>query len=264
MAVLGMIVLLYLNVQHAADVWLTNTSVSLFLDPSLNEARRESVLAKVRRHPMVRTAQLVSPQQGLEDLADRLGARKSLFDEQDRNELPYTVDFEIYLEFRDRIDQIAGNFRRVRGVQEVIYAEQILDKVRLFFQLTQIVGLFFIGLILLSFCLIIANAIKLSMHSRIEEIEILTLIGSTRGFIHLGLIIEGMVISLTGGLVALGLVWASYRLLLAGLTWDALTQNFRETAVFYRWEIVGAALGIVVILGGAASYLSVNRVLREL
>ena len=263
-AVLGMIVLLYVNVQHASQVWLANTSVSLFLEPKLNAARQEALLAKVRRHPMVQTAQLVSPQEGLAALARRLGTRQSLFEGDAQDVLPYTIDFELYVDYRERIDEIARSFKAMPGVADVVYAEQVLDKVQTFFSLTQSVGLFFVGLMLVSFCLIVANAIKLSMHARIEEIEILTLIGATRGFVRVGLVMEGMAISLAGGVLAVGLIWGAYRLLLAGLSWDALTQELRGAAVFFPWAVVGYALLVIVSLGGLASHLSVNRVLRGL
>ena len=263
-AVLGMIVLLYVNVQHASQVWLASTSVSLFLEPELTAAGRETLLAKVRRHPMVRQAQLVSPQEGLDALARRLGTRQSLFEGSEQDELPYTIDFDVYVDYRERMDEIARAFRSMPGVQDVVYAEQVLDKVQVFFSLTQSVGLFFIALILASFCLIVANAIKLSMHARIEEIEILTLIGATRGFIRAGLVLEGMAISLAGGVLALALIWGAYALLLAGLSWDALTQGLQEVAVFLPWPVMAYALAAIVLLGGLASHLSVNRVLREL
>lgn len=263
-AVLGMIVLLYVNVQHASQVWLADTSVSLFLDPGLSAPAKEALLGKVRRHPMIQQARLVSPTEGLEALARRLGTRQSLFEGAGRDDLPYTIDFEVYVDFRQRIDELARFFKAMPEVDDVVYAEQVLDKVQIFFSLTQSVGLFFIALILVSFCLIVANAIKLSMHARIEEVEILTLIGATRGFIRVGLVLEGMVISLAGGLLALGLIWGAYTLLLAGLAGDALTRGLQEVAVFFPWATVAYALAVIVLLGGVASHLSVTRVLREL
>lgn len=263
-SVLGMIVLLYVNVQHAAQFWLSNTSVSVFLEPGLDEAQRDRLLEQATTHPLVRQARLVTPAEGLAALSERLGTAQGLFTRQDADTLPYTIDLEIFVDFRDRIGTVARAFAALPGVEDVVYAERVLDKVNLFFLITRAIGLFFIGLILASFCLIIANAIKLSMHARLAEIQILSLVGATRTFIRLAFVLEGMVISLAGGLLSLLLVWSAYELLMAGLTWDAFTRGLREITVFYDWPMLAGALGLITLLGAASSHVSVTRVLRSL
>lgn len=263
-SVLGMIVLLYINVQHAAHIWLSNTSISLFLTPGLSTQQQGEVLTQVRTHPLVSKAVLISPNEGLASLAHRLGAGESLFNAEDADSLPFTIDFEIYVDYRNRIESIAENFRKIPAVQDVVYAERMLEKVDLFFVITQIVGLFFIGLILISFCLIIANAIKLSMHARLEEIEILSLIGATRAFIRIAFVLEGVIISVIGGALAVVLIWVAYELLMAGLTWDVFTRGLREISIFFSWPVLAGALAVIMVLGGLSSHLSVTRVLRSL
>ena len=107
--------------------------------------------------------------------------------------LPYTIDFEVLVHHRKKIGAIAQGFGRLSGVQEVVYAERVIGKVRLFFDLTKGLGIFFSTLILVSFCLMIANATRLSLHSRRQEIEILHMAGATRGFIRSAFVVEGMI-----------------------------------------------------------------------
>ena len=68
--------------------------------------------------------------------------------------------------------EIAGRFSELEGVDDVVYAERALDRVRIFLLVTQAVGLFFVGLIVLSFLFIVSNSTKLSLHTRQEEIQI--------------------------------------------------------------------------------------------
>ena len=107
-SVLGMIVLLYVNVQHAAQFWLSNTSVSVFLEPGVSEGQRNRLLEHATTHPLVRQARLVTPAEGLAALSERLGTAKGLFSRQDADTLPYTIDLEIFVDFRDRIGTVAG------------------------------------------------------------------------------------------------------------------------------------------------------------
>jgi cell division protein FtsX len=264
LSVLGMIVLLYLNVVHLSRGWLSNTKISLFLQPDLDEARRTALLEQVRRHPLVRTAQLVSPEEGLRDLADKLGADHSLLVGAGTQGLPYTIDFDLLVDYRRRLDGLARQFSALPGVQDVVYTERVLEQVRLFFTMLQGVGWFFISLILVSFFLIVSQSTRLSLHARREEIEILSLVGATRPFIRSSFIVEGILIALVGAALAVGIVWFCHQLLIAGLSWNEITQSIKEQSIFFPLRPLGLALLGAAVLGGASSYFAVTRLLKDL
>lgn len=264
LAVLGMIVLLYLNVVHFSRAWLSNTTISLFLKPDLDDAQRQALLAKVRQHPLVQGATLVSPDKGLHELADQLGADPSLLTGAGEDALPYTIDFNLFVGYRSHVDSVAEHFRALPGVSDVVYTKHLLDRVRLFFVMVQIIGGFFIGLIVISFYLIVSHATKLSLYARREEIEILSLVGATRAFICSAFVVEGTLIALAGGVLATGIVWLCHQLLIAGLSWNAITATIKSQAVFFPLRGLGIALGAAAVLGATSSFVSVTRMLRDL
>lgn len=264
LAMSGVIALLYLNVMHLSENWLSNTAVSLFLEPKIDQAGREKLLEKVTAHPMVREAKLVSPDEGLKALAKKLGSGGDFLNATQSNGLPYTIDFDVFVDYRRRIDSIAKQFSAMKGVDDVVYAQRVLDKVALFFRMSRWVGMFFIGLALLSFFLVIANAARLSLHSRSQEIEILHLAGATRGFIRSAFVVQGILIAIAGWLFALAIIWFSYRLIVAGLTWNEFTMPLKETTIFFPWRAVAASLLIIVLLGGFSSRLAVNHLLKKM
>lgn len=264
LAVLGMIALLYVNVVHVSRIWFSNTTVSLFLKDGISTVDRQRLLAKVRGHPLVKNVVLVSPARGLESLAAKLGADRNFLTKAEKDGLPYTIDFQVFLDHRGRIGAIAKNFGGLSGVAEVIYAERVMEKVKVFFDLTRGIGIFFGGLILISFCLIIANATRLSLHARRQEIEILHMAGATRAFIRGAFVVEGMLLALIGWLGALGLVWFCFKLLVAGLTWNAFTMTLKDLSIFFSFHTLGISLAVILALGGLSSHLSVNRLLRSI
>ena len=264
LSVLGVILLVYLNVLHFSRQWLSNTKVSIFLQLSVTEERRAELLEQMRTHPLVRKAELVSPEQGLRELADRLGANHALLAAGGESILPYTIDLEIFYDYRDRVDELAKEFRRIPGVQDVVYPERMLEQVDLFFQVVRALGLFFMAITLVSFYLVVSHATRLSMHVRREEIEILALVGATRRFIRAAFVMEGMLVSLAGGGLALILVWLCEQLLLGGLSFNAPTSGIVFDTVFFSWEQLGAGLLSALVLGGGSAHRAVNRVLREM
>ncbi|MCZ6472235.1 MAG: permease-like cell division protein FtsX [SAR324 cluster bacterium] len=264
LALLGMVGLLYVNVVHISEIWLSNTTVSLFLKPSLGERQRRLLLRRVQDHPLVARAVLVSPEEGLRSLAAKLGADNGFLTGAEKGGLPYTIDFEVFVDYRKRIGSLAESFDKFNGVEEVVYAERVLGKAKLFFDLTKGLGVFFAGMILISFCLIIANAARLSLYSRRQEIEILHLSGATRGYIRSAFVVEGVLLALIGWALALVLVWFAFQLVIAGLTWNDFTRVLKQLSVFFPWEVLVGALLVLVGLGALSSYLAVNRVLKAI
>ena len=264
LAVLGMIAILYMNVVHISQILLSNTTVSLFLKHGISAGERETLLENVQKHPMVNRAALVTPEQGLKSFVSKLGADRTFLIDIDKDILPYTIDFDVSLNYRERIGDIAAQLGGLPGVEEVVYAERLIDKVKLFFDLTRGVGLFFSALILISFCLIIANSTRLSLHSRGQEIEILHLAGATRGFIRSGFLVEGVLVAVVGWSVAVAMVGFAFKLIVAGLTWNAFTMRLKEMAIFFSWQMLAGSLLVVMVLGAVSSQLSVNRMLREI
>ena len=264
LAVLGMSALLYLNVLHISEIWLSNTTVSLFLRPGLADHERARPLKRVQEHPMVARAALVSPEEGLRSIAAKLGGNHDFLSRAEKGGLPYTIDFDVFVDYRKRIGTLAKSFGDMGGVEEVIYAERVIGKAKLFFDLTKGLGLFFGALILISFCLIIANATRLSLHSRRQEIEILHLAGATRGYIRAAFVVEGVLLAVIGWALALVLVRFAFTLLIAGLTWNELTMALKELAVFFSWRMLAGSLVLLAALGALSSNLSVNRVLKAI
>ena len=177
--------------------------------------------------------------------------------------LPHTIDFELRVEARERIREIAKRYTELEGVSEVVYAERALDRVRIFLLVTQAVGLFFIGLIVLSFLFIVSNSTKLSLHTRQEEIQILAAVGATRRVIGSSFVVEGVVLAGAGFILALAITWVSYLALVYALAWSHTTAALAERTLFFAPEHLLIALGASMVLGGLGSRLSVGRLLHE-
>jgi len=264
LTVLGVILMVYLNVLHFSRQWLSKTEVSIFLQSSLSDERRTEILEQLRVNPLVRGVKLVTPEEGLKELAERLGANHALLSADTENVLPYSIDVELYYDYRDKVDALAKDFRKIPGVQDVVYTERMLEKVELFFQVVQALGVFFMGITLISFYLVVSHATRLSMHVRREEIEIMALVGATRGFIRSAFVLEGMMVSLCAGLLALVLVWLCQRLMIAGLTFNTVSALTVTDTVFFPPLHLGLGLVAALVLGGASAHRAVNRVLREM
>ena len=264
MAVMGIIILLYLNVLHLSQSYLANTKVSVFLDPGISREEGQGLLARVGNHPLVKSAVLVSPMEGLKDLAGKLGADHMLLTGAGMEGIPHTIDFEILADHRKRVGDLAARFRKMKGVTDVVYTERLLENIEFFFIALKSIGWFFIALLTWSVYLVVSNATRLSLYSRREEIEILNLVGATRRFIRSSFVVEGLMVSLLGGAVAVGIVWMSHQLLISGLSWNEVTAAvMKGQSIFFQIRDLGIALVCAAALGAISSFIAVNRLLKD-
>jgi len=263
-ALLGIGVLLYANVMNLSRLWLSNTSLSLFLKPGTTAEQRAALLSRLREDPAVSRAAEVTPEEGLRLLADKLGTERSLMEGLDPGNLPYTIDFDLELEERANIGDIAARYRQAPGVEEVVYGERAVERVRAFFNVIRGVGLFLVALILLAFWFIVSNAAKLSLYSRRDEIEILAAVGATRRVIGSSFVVEGMLMAGTGFLAALAITFLCYEVLVAALSWSDSTRTLAGRTQFFPWQGLLFALLGTLSVAGLGSRVAVTRLLRAM
>jgi cell division transport system permease protein len=55
--------------------------------------------------------------------------------------------------------------------------------------------------------MLVGNTIRLSIYTRRREVEVMRLVGATRWFIRWPFMIEGVVVGLVGGLLAILILW---------------------------------------------------------
>jgi len=264
LAVLGMVGLLYVNVEHLGRLWLSNTTLSLFLKGDLNDAGRQSLLAQVSATPQVRQARIVTPKEGLQELAEHLGADRGLMQGLDESALPYAIDVEVSVDYNKRLGEIARQFRALPGVEDVVYTERLLEKVQAFFTAVQWVGAAFVALEAGTFALIVAQATRLSLYSRRDEVEILDLVGATRSAIRSAFVVEGVLIALGAWALALALIAGTFSGLRRLLQMSPLAPWIQDQTVFLPWSAWAGTGAAAVVLAACSAWWAVNRMLAEL
>ncbi len=107
---------------------------------------------------------------------------------------------------------------------------------------------------------VIVNTIRVAVHARRTEIEIMKLVGATDWFIRWPFVIEGVIVGAMGGLLAIGLLLVAKIALV-----DPLAEQFALIAAPDTMNfagLVGLLLLASVAVSAAGSGLSLRRFLR--
>lgn len=100
---------------------------------------------------------------------------------------------------------------------------------------------------------IVTNTMRLAIYARRDEIEIMRLVGATRGFIQGPFLLEGFLTGLLGGAIAAPATYGVYRVLSGTVVELQWVPGY--------WVVGGVVAGAV--LGLVASVFAVRRHLRE-
>jgi cell division transport system permease protein len=104
------------------------------------------------------------------------------------------------------VSKLIDDWRKVEGVDDVHYDAILVNRLSAFVGLVRGLALV-LGLVLaVASGFTIANVIRLSVYSREDEIEIMRLVGASKGFIRGPFLVEGSLSGAFGGLLASGLL----------------------------------------------------------
>ena len=148
----------------------------------------------------------------------------------------------------------------VRGVEDVGNERETVERIIGLAKIIRTMGVvIFIILVLVSLFLI-SNTIKLTVYSRRREIGIMKFVGATDWFIRWPFLIEGMIMGLIGGIIAVGVVFFAYQLVYADITQSLFYAGLvkpSEVLNSFSWQF--GLTGLVI--GALGSFIALKRFL---
>ena len=112
------------------------------------------------------------------------------------------------------MDDLAAKLRAVSGVADVRYDRQWLDRLVSAIAVVQTIGLALGATLILAAALTVATVVRLALHARRDEIEIMQLVGAPQAYIRGPFVMEGVLqggIGATAALVVLLVTFLALR-----------------------------------------------------
>jgi cell division transport system permease protein len=239
--------------------------ISVFIEPAqaATAAQAESLAAEVRDWPEVATTQMISPQDGLQQLREQSGFGDTLTLLED-NPLPWVMSVTPVDDSPDRVGTVLDKLQQ-QPWAELVQADlgwlrrlqSMLDLAAATIQLLAI-------LLAVAVLLVVSNTIRLDVQNRQDEIDVLALSGATPAFIRRPFLYTGFLYGVLGGTAALLLLALTLLLLRAPMA--AMARAYAADLTLQLPQ--AASLSMVVVgsgvLGLAGAWLAVSRRLQRL
>lgn len=204
MLLFGSFMLLSVNLNNWIKEWGESISMSVYLEDGIDENTKNKIESELLNLEGAEIKGFISKEMAMIHLKNSLGDQAGLLAGLMDNPLPGS--FEIV--FRDvsseKIDpkEIKKNLEQLKGVDEVQYSEQWIERFQGVMYVMRVTGLIIGGLLCIAVLFITTNTIKLTIYSRREEIEIYKLVGATDWFVKIPYLIEGTLQGIIGGIAA--------------------------------------------------------------
>ncbi|MCS6912115.1 MAG: permease-like cell division protein FtsX [Myxococcales bacterium] len=260
----GVVRLCALNLGRLIDTLGRNVQMTVYLSDGVSPQRAKQIADALRRLPGVQQVHSVDEREAYDRLRRALGDHGDLLDGVEEGLLPRSIEVTFRSGVSDvlRVHPLYTRLRATEGVEDV---ELMSDWVRRLLQAQQLVRTvgWTLGLLLGLSCIYLVGAtIRLGIHARRDEIEVLKLVGATNLYIEAPFLLEGLVQGLLGAALAtLGLL-GLYRL---GLPWaqGTLRDLLGDVPLGFlpAGEVVAAIAG-AGLLGLVGSGLAVSRHVR--
>jgi cell division transport system permease protein len=234
--------------------------VTAFLEEGLAPARQQELAVAARAAPGVAEVRLVSKEEALERFRTGVGRGGAFLEGLEANPLPASL--EITLEPASRSAEgmrlVVAALAGAPGIDDLASGQEWVEGYLRAIALVRGVGIGLGAILALAALLIVANTIRLAVLARRDELEILALVGASRPFVATPFLLEGAAQGAAGGLVALALLGALFRLVLPELEFGlALVLGGIEPRFFALPEAAGlVAAGAALGLVGSAAALS--------
>jgi cell division transport system permease protein len=248
----GLFGLVAVNIRDALQHVEERVEIRAFVTKGTPAATAQTALHDIVKFPEVLQATYVSEDQALDHAKKDLGEFSDVFEP---GVLPASIDIRLKPGFRDPqpVAAVAKRLKSYDFIDDVRYGQEWIQKL---YRLRAIATLVGTGLGLafaLVAIIIIGSTIRVIVLARAREISIMRLVGATDGFIRLPFLLEGFIQGMLGGLLALGLTWA---------TNTAISRTFLQTTFFDpQLATIGVLSG--ALLGVLGSAFAVGRHLRR-
>ncbi|HUK56976.1 MAG TPA: permease-like cell division protein FtsX [Nitrospiria bacterium] len=263
MMLFGVFLLLYFNLDAMVVSLQQEIKVILYLRDGLAEKEKADLETKLRAEPGVSNVVYVSKERALENFRRSLEGQDILLKGLGDNPLPasYEVTLEKAYQSSEAVRRLALRLKGLDGVDDIQYGRDWVDTVNAVLETVR-VGSAVIGLILgLAAVVIIYGTIGLTVWSRLEDIEVLQLIGATRAYIQMPFLMEGALMGLFGGVVSIALLRGIFELAQRRLAGTGGFLGGQMDLMFLPASWLFLVLAVGVGLGCTGSLLSIRRLL---
>lgn len=212
---LGGFLMLTTNLQRYVQQWMESAELSVFLRDDITDGEREAIRGRLAGDGAVLSVDHLTKEAALERFRADFPELADVSSSVGGN--PFPASFEVRLRpgpgVADAAADLAGAVIPLDGVADVQFDRQWLERVLSLIAGVRMAGLVVTVVLLLGAAFTVTAVVRLSLHERRDEVDIMQLVGAPMAFIRGPFVVEGLLLGGMGALLALLLLGSGVAML---------------------------------------------------
>ncbi|MEI8355248.1 MAG: permease-like cell division protein FtsX, partial [Deltaproteobacteria bacterium] len=210
--IVSLLLLVFVNLERVTDQWSERVQVTAYFDNELTPQELHTLKSKILSLNGTGKLEYVTKAVALQRFQARMKGQDALLEGVTADILPASLEIQLKKENRtgDSLKAYVDRLAKIQGIAEIQYGDDWVRRFNKFMDFMRVVGISLGCFLLLAVVFIVANTIKLTIYSRKEELELLSLVGATRCFIKMPFLIEGIIQGAAGSILAIAMLSSLY------------------------------------------------------
>ena len=172
--------------------------------------------------------------------------------------------FNVTVDDISNTEKITKLLREIEGVDRVDNGEDVVTMINSIRNAVREISLWIILAFMLISIFIISNTVKLTVHNRRKEINIMKYVGATDSYIRWPFIIEGMLVGILSAFIAFAITQSVYSALYTAISHDNSIVKFINLLSFADiWKVFAISYAVLgIVIGSLGSGFSVRKYLK--
>jgi len=242
------------GLQAAVGLLESKVELALFLEDDAKVSDILALKARIEADPAVARVDYVTKDQALARLK-AIAERRPDLAVEDIGQNPLPASLEIKLARAQESARLGASLREEIGngvVYDVVDNPSVVDKLLTITRVLSLGGATVLAMMLFVALFVIVNTIRIAVHARRDEIEIMKLVGATDWFVRWPFILEGMLVGALGAVASLTILFVASgpvtSALLAFL--DILPVSLGPS---FMAQIAAIVVGMALLVGGGGA-----------
>ena len=259
--IMGSFTLLAVNLDNTLGDLESENEMLVYIDDSLTQIQARALHPTLAQVENVSQVTFVTKESANTEFKAKHGENTTLL--KDLPDEALRDRYRVHVADIEKMAQTKEALEQVPGVAWVRAAIEIANGFVMVRNIATGVALVLIGILLVISLFIIANTIKLATFYRREEIAIMKMCGATDGFIEWPFVVEGMLLGLTGALLAFFAQWGLYQMVAK----FAIQGNGLSLVSIISYgsmapTILGVFCGVGALIGVGGSLFAIRKFLQ--
>jgi len=197
--ILAMIISGWWISNEIVEVIQEEAEINVYFNEDIDENGSLKLVEEIKAMEGVWEARVVGEDEAYGRMVAILGEEARVLEAFDDNPFSSFIEVKIHLE---KIDPVLEKLQFTNGIEYVRDNREVLERIRNIAGLLRFLGYFVIIAVGISTLVIISHIISMGIYSNREQINTLRLLGAPEIFIAFPFLLEGLLLTLGGGIIA--------------------------------------------------------------